>query len=166
MKKSPRTIDFKTATHDELDEYGMQLLVWDAPELSVVLRGHLLVEQVLEALISQKMLYPDRLFEKQRLSFDMKCDLANAMGVLPATHLSAAKALSSIRNAYAHQADHSVSVEQLNSLKIEWADIQKEAYAVACAEGKDEPIRLAIIFLNWSFLRLLHPGDGPNSSIS
>jgi len=157
MKKAPQTIDFKTATHEELDEYGMQLLVWDAPQLSVVLRGHLLIEQVLEALISQKMPHPDRLFEKQRLSFEMKCDLANAMGVLPGAHLGAAKALNSIRNAYAHRADHAVSVEQLNSLKIEWADIQNEAYAAACAKGTDEAIRLAIIFLNWSFLRLLHP---------
>ena len=51
MKKLPRAIDFATATHDELDEYGMQMLVWDAPELSVILRGHLLIERVLETLI-------------------------------------------------------------------------------------------------------------------
>ena len=55
MKKPIRTVDFKTASHDDLDEYGMQMLIYDAPELSVVLRGHLLIERVVEALISKKM---------------------------------------------------------------------------------------------------------------
>ena len=116
------------------------------------------------------MAYPARFFEKQRVSFEMKCDLANALGVLPGAHLSAAKALNGIRNAYAHREDHTVSLEQLNSLKIQWVDIQDKAYAVACTKGVDEAIRLAVIFLNWSFIRLLHPastdpGHSPNNSL-
>lgn len=47
MKKPIRTVDFKTAPRDELDEYGMQMLIYDAPELSVVLRGHLLMSKSL-----------------------------------------------------------------------------------------------------------------------
>jgi len=155
MKKLPRSIDFTTATHDELDEYGMQMLVWDAPELSVILRGHLLIEQVIEALISQKMKYPDRFFGNQRITFEMKADLASALGVLPEAHLSAAKALNNIRNAYAHREDHKLKFEDLNSLKIRWVAIQKKAYAVACTKGVEEAARIAIIFLNWSFLKLL-----------
>ncbi len=108
MKKVARTIDFKTASHDDLDDYGMQKLIYDAPELSAVLRGHLLIEQVIEALIAQKMEFPDRFFKNQRVSFEMKVDLASALGVLPETHLSAAKALSNIRNSYAHREDHSL----------------------------------------------------------
>lgn len=155
MKKLPRTIDFKTATHDELDEYGMQVLVLDAPELSVILRGHLLIERVIEALISQKMKRPDRFFENQRITFEMKCDLAFALGVIPDAHLSAAKALNNIRNSYAHREDHKLSFEELNSLKIRWTATQKKAYAMACTKGVDEAARISIIFLNWSFLGLL-----------
>jgi hypothetical protein len=155
MKKVARTIDFKTASHDDLDDYGMQMLIYDAPELSVVLRGHLLIEQVIEALIAQKMKYPDRFFNNQRISFEMKVDLASALGVLPETHLGAAKAMNNIRNSYAHREDHSLSIDELNSLKIRWDKKQKQAFDMACTKGVDEAARLAIIFLNWSFLKLL-----------
>ena len=155
MKRPPRSVDFKTASHDELDNYGMQMLVWDAPELSVVLKGHLLIEQVIEALIAQKMKHPDRFFGSQRVTFEMKTDLASALGVLPDAYLSAAKALNNIRNSYAHREDHQLSVEELNSLKIRWTPSQKKAYTLACTKGIDEAARIAIIFLNWSFLKLL-----------
>lgn len=154
-KKRSRSIDFSTVSHDELDDYGMQMLVWDAPELSVVLRGHLLIEQVLETLIAQKMKHPERLFENHRVTFEMKVDLASALGVIPDAHSGAAKALNNIRNAYAHREDHKVSFDELNSLKIKWVEIQKKAYEIACSKGVEEAARLAIIFLNWSFLNLL-----------
>jgi hypothetical protein len=87
----------------------------------------------------------------------MKVDLADAMGLLPPPYVSAAKALNNIRNAYAHREDHKITPEELNSLKIKWALIQKKAYAVALAKGPEEAAQIAVIFLNWSFLRLLHP---------
>lgn len=155
MKKLLRSINFATATHNELDEYGMQMLVWDAPELSVVLRGHLLIERVIEALIAQRMKHPDRFFQNHRVAFEMKVDLASALGVLPDAHVSAAKALNNIRNAYAHRENHKLTFEELNSLKLRWAATQKKAYELACTKGVEEAARIAIIFLNWSFLKLL-----------
>jgi len=156
-RRQPPTIDFVTATHEELDQYGMELLVFEAPELSKILRGHLLVERTLEALISKKLAKPKKFFENHRVTFEMKVDLADALGVLPPSHVSAAKALNNIRNAYAHREDHKLSVEELNSLKIKWVPIQKQAYAAALTKGPEEAASIAIIFLNWSFLRLLHP---------
>lgn len=161
MKKLPRSINFATATYDDLDEYGMQVLVWDAPELSFVLRGHLLIERVIETLIAQRIAHPDRFFGNHRATFEMKADLASALGVLPDTHLSAAKALNNIRNAYAHREDHKLTFEELNSLKIRWVAIQKKAYKAACTKGVEEAAGIAIIFLNWSFLNLLPQANAP-----
>jgi len=159
MKKLLRSIDFLTATHDELDEYGMFMLVWDAPELSVILRGHLLIERVIEALISRKMKEPDQFFKKHRITFEMKVDLAVALGLLTKPHMSAAKALNNIRNSYAHREDHELTLEELNSFKIHWNSTQKNAYKMACTKGTAEAARIAIIFLNWSFLQLLNQGS-------
>lgn len=157
-RRQPRTINFDTATHEELDEYGMGLLALDeAPELSKVLRGHLLIERTIETLISRKLEKPKMLFDNHRITFEMKVDLADALGVLPSPYVSAAKALNRIRNAYAHREDHKLSIEELNTLKIKWEPIQKQAYAIALAKEPEEAAGLAIIFLNWSFLRLLHP---------
>ena len=160
MKRATRTIDFAAASHEELDEYGMQILAWDAPELSVVLRGHLLIERVIETLIAHKMKHPDRFFQNHRPTFEMKVDLAFALGVLPDAYVGAAKALNGIRNSYAHREDHKLTVEELNSLKIRWEKVQKQAYEVACVKGVAEATSLAIIFLNWSFLKLLPQANG------
>jgi hypothetical protein len=158
LRRQPGTIDFDTATHGELDEYGMGLLAFDAaPELSKVLRGHLLIERTIETLISRKLEKPKKFLENHRVTFEMKVDLADALGVLPPPYVSAAKALNNIRNAYAHHEDHRLSLEELNSLKIEWVAIQKQAYAAALVRGTEEAASIAIIFLSWSFLRLLHP---------
>ena len=39
MKKPTAKIDFATATYEEIDQYGMELLVFGAEELSTILRG-------------------------------------------------------------------------------------------------------------------------------
>ena len=158
-RRQPPTIDFVTATHEELDQYGMALLVGEAPELSQILRGHLLIERTLEALIARKLEKPKKLFDNHRVTFELKVDLADALGVLPPSHVSAAKALNNIRNAYAHRENHKLSVEELNSLKIKWASIQKKAYAAELNKGPEKAAIMAIIFLNWSFLGLLHPAQ-------
>ena len=155
--RHPPSIDFATASHEELDQYGMELLVFEAPELSKILRGHLLIERTLEALIARKLEKPKKLFDNHRVTFELKVDLADSLGVLPASHVSAAKALNNIRNAYAHREDHRLSIDELNSLKIKWVPIQKKAYAAALAKGPKEAAGIAVIFLNWSFLKLLHP---------
>lgn len=156
-RAATRSIDFATATHDELDRYGMEMLVFGSPEISSILRGHLLIERTIEALIAKNLSKPKKLFDNHRVTFEMKVDLADAMGVLPPSHVSAAKALNGIRNAYAHREDHKITAEELNSLKIRWEPIQKKAYAAALAKGPEEAAQIAVIFLNWSFLRLLHP---------
>lgn len=153
----PRSIDFTTASHEELDQYGMETLVFGAPEISSILRGHLLIERTIETLIAKNLSKPKKFFDNHRVTFEMKVDLADAMGVLPPPYVSAAKALNYIRNAYAHREDHAITVEELNSLKIEWDPLQKKAYAVALTKGPEEAAQIAIIFLNWSFLRLIHP---------
>jgi len=154
-----RTIDFATASHEELDQYGMETLVFGSPEISSILRGHLLIERTIETLIAKQLSKPKKLFENHRVTFEMKVDLADAMGLLPPPYVSAAKALNNIRNSYAHREDHAISAEELNSLKIKWAPIQKKAYAVTLKKGPQEAAQLAVIFLNWSFLELLHPAN-------
>jgi len=158
-KSKHPTIDFETATHEEIEHYVMEMLVFETPELFKILRGHLLIERTLEVLIARKLTKPKKLFENHRVTFELKVDLADALGVLPPSYVGAAKALNNLRNAYAHREDHKLSEKELNSLKINWVPIQKKAYAAALTKGPEEAAGIAIIFLNWSFLNLLHPAQ-------
>jgi hypothetical protein len=156
-RSAPRTLDFSTASFKELENYGMETLIKDAQEISSILRGHLLIERTIETLITKKLTKPKKFFDNHRVTFEMKVNLADALGILPAPYVSAAKALNNIRNSYAHREDHKLTIAELNSLKIKWVPLQKRAYAAAVAKGTEDAARIAVIFLHWSFLELLRP---------
>ncbi len=149
------SIDFNSATFDELDELAMQQLVFDASELSPILKGHLFIERIVETIISNHLKDPKALFQKNRLTFDLKIDLASAMGILDKKYISAFKALNKIRNNYAHKDDYKVTYEELSSLKLDWIEPQDRAFRTAKAKGVEEAAKIATIFLCWKALLLI-----------
>ena len=149
-------MDFNSASFDELDQHAVEQLVFETGgELSPILKGHLFIERVLETLISQNIPKPAVLFGKRRLSFELKVDLARALGLLSEKYVSAFKALNTIRNNYAHQASYKVTFEELTGLKFHWEPIQQEAYTVACTKGVEEAARIATLFLCWKTIHLI-----------
>ena len=67
--KAPRAINFETASHEELDQYSMDMLVFGSPELSSILSGHLLIERTIETLIAEKLTKPKKFFDNRRVTF-------------------------------------------------------------------------------------------------
>ncbi|MFC1557215.1 hypothetical protein ACFL5L_04455 [candidate division KSB1 bacterium] len=147
-------LDFNNLTFDELDQQVMEKLVFDDNENSPILKGHLFVEKVLETLISKNLSKPKSFF-KSRRTFELKIDLAKAMGLIDEKYESAFKALNRIRNNYAHKGDYHVTVEELNSFKFEWEDIQNQAFDRACTKGAGEAAKIATIFLCWKAIHLI-----------
>ena len=152
-------MDFKGTSYDDLDQKVMEQLVFDDSAISPILKGHLFVERVLEELISDKLSHPNAIMRRGRMSFDLKVDLARALGVLSEKHVSAFKALNNIRNDFAHDGNYQVRAEVLNSLKLSWAPIQRKAFKKACDDGPSEAARLATIFLCWDALKLVKQPD-------
>ncbi|MEK7761245.1 MAG: hypothetical protein AAB433_06675 [Nitrospirota bacterium] len=153
-------MDFSTASFDELDQHAMEQLVFGTGELSPILKGHLFIERVLETLISENISKPAALFGKRRLNFELKVDLALALGLLSEKHVSAFKALNKIRNSYTHQASYKVTFEELTSLKFDWEPIQQKAYKAACTKGVEEAAQIGTIFLCWKAIYLLKKPTG------
>jgi hypothetical protein len=147
-------LNFNELSFDELDQHAMEKLVFDDQEISPILKGHIFIEKVLETLISNNLKKPEALFKKMR-SFELKADLALAMGLINQQYYSAFKAINNIRNNYAHKHDYSVSIEELSGLKFEWADIQNKAFKAACSKSSGEGVRIATIFLCWKAIGLI-----------
>jgi len=124
-------------------------------ELAQILTGHLLIERVLETAISEKLEHPDRLFGQRNIGFGMKLRLANSLGLLDEQHYSAAKAFNRIRNRYAHDPDYQVSINELSPLEIDWEPVQKTAFDATATKGVGEAAKIVVIFLCWSFQRML-----------
>ena len=147
-------MDLNNLSFDELDQHAMENLVFDDEEISPILKGHIFIEKILETLISNHLKKPKAFFNKNR-SFDMKVDLAYAMGLLDEKYYSSFKSINKIRNNYAHKHNYKVSIEELNSLKFDWEDIQEQAFNGACSKGTGEASRIAIIFLSWKAIHLI-----------
>ena len=151
-------MNFEELSFDELDQHAMGHLIFDDTEISPILKGHIFIEKVLETLISRKLENPSRLF-KQRRSFDLKADMAIAMGLIDEKHYSGFKAINNIRNGYAHKPDYKVTVEELYNLKFDWVDMQAKAFEVSCTRGIEEAARVATAFLCWKAILLIKEPD-------
>ena len=151
-------MDLNELSFDELDQHAMERLVFDDEEISPILKGHIFIEKILEALISNNLVNPNALFKRRR-SFELKADLARSMGLIDEKYYSAFKAINNIRNHYAHIHDFKVTVEELSGFKFDWEDIQNQAFKVACSKGAGEAARIATIFLCWKAIHLIKKPD-------
>ncbi|WP_345993100.1 hypothetical protein [Sulfurimonas sp. HSL-1716] len=149
---------FDEMSYDELDQHAMECLIFDDEEVSPILKGHIFIEQVLETLLSNNLQNPSTFFKKNR-SFDIKVDLAYAMGLLNDNYYSAFKAINNVRNKYAHKHNYKVSIQELKAFKFDWEDIQNQAFEGACKKGVGEAARIATIFLSWKAIYLIKNYD-------
>lgn len=147
-------MSFDTLSFDELDEHAMERLIFDEEEISPILKGHIFIEKILETLISNNLHTPQALFKRTR-SFELKVDLALAMGLIDQKYFSAFKAINNIRNNYAHKHDYKVTIKELSGFKFDWEPVQNKAFDVACSKGAGEAVRLATIFLTWKAIHLI-----------
>lgn len=146
-------MSFNNLSFNELDEHVIQKLIFDEEEMSPILKGHIFIEKILETLISNNLSNSKAFFKRTR-SFDLKVDLALAMGIINEKYFSAFKAINKVRNNYAHKHEYRVTIEDLNSFKFEWGATQNEAFNVACTKGAGEAARIATIFLCWKAVYL------------
>jgi len=147
-------LSFDNLSFDEIDQHAMERLVFDDEEISPILKGHIFIEKVLETLISKNLKDPNAFFKSTR-SFDLKTDLALAMGLINKKYYSAFKAINKVRNNYAHKHDYKVSLEDLSGFKFDWVEIQNKAFKVACSKGAGEAARISTIFLCWKAIQLI-----------
>ncbi len=114
-----------------------------------------MIEGLLDALIAKSLPQPDGLMSHRGLTFDLKIELANSLGILPQEHFAALKALNKIRNQYSHKPDYKITFDDLSPLKFGWEDIQKKAFKVAKAKGIADAVQISMIFLSFAFQALL-----------
>ncbi|MBP7722349.1 MAG: hypothetical protein KA155_07405 [Alphaproteobacteria bacterium] len=153
-------MNFAELTYEDIDQHVMEQLVFEEDSMSPILRGHILIEKILETLLSNHMLNAETFF-KTRRSFDLKLDIAFSLDLINKKYYSAFKGINKIRNNFAHKHNFVLGFEELNSLKFDWAEIQHEAFAAACTKGPGEAAKIATIFLCWKAIRLIkEPQDG------
>ena len=133
---------------------GSILPAWEEEEIGRHW-SHVDVERLLDTAIQRGVRHPEFLNSKDRLSFDLKVDLARALGVLPERMVSAIRALNGLRNRVVHTDDFRPSLADLRRLRLDWHPMQVKAFNVARAKGLEEAERIACLFLAWRCIRLV-----------
>jgi hypothetical protein len=118
------TFSYTDATFEDLDQRAVEKLIFEQAEGQFILRTHVFIERLLDTAIQRNVRYPERLNAKDRLSFELKVDLARALGVLPERMVSAIRALNGLRNRVVHIDDFRPSLAELRRLRLDWQPIQ------------------------------------------
>ena len=91
-------------SRDNFKEYVFKYFgpktILESDDLTVVIRGHLLIENILEKILSTKLNI--KVFEEKDLTFDLKLKMAHSMNLLVNLY-PAIKRLNKIRNVFAHK---------------------------------------------------------------
>lgn len=148
-------MNFEDLDFNDLDELSVQHLIFDTKELTYILKGHLFIERIIEALIRKNIKNPEVLF-KQQLSFSLKLNLAISLGLITQKYVTPIKALNKLRNQYAHDGNYNVTVKELLQLKYHWEPIQKKAFETAVKKGIEDATMIATLFLCWACIHLLN----------
>jgi hypothetical protein len=153
--------DYNSASLDELDERAVQQLIFDDKDVFSLLKGHLIIEGILETLIKRNLKYPNHLLNKRQLSFDFKVDLLRSLDAIPEKIVSPIKAINKLRNDLAHTEEHEITMDDLKKLQFEWEGTQKTAFNMAYKrKGIGEATTIATLFLVWRCLHLItKPGS-------
>ena len=93
---------YRDISQDVTLEFILRVRLHD-DEVAVILKGHLLVEYLINKIIEQKHATPDKILEKSRnFTFSKKLHLVHSMGLLPHYLFENINRINRLRNKLAH----------------------------------------------------------------
>ncbi|MDQ7797612.1 MAG: hypothetical protein RDU76_01540 [Candidatus Edwardsbacteria bacterium] len=113
MKKNKKI--FEEYIDKEYNKFSLTLDSKDDVVL-VVLRFHLIVENLMERIIKTKLKRGDKIIESGHLSFNQKLQLVDAFDILDNTCIQAIKNLNTVRNKCAHDKDKTITVNDIENI--------------------------------------------------
>jgi hypothetical protein len=129
---------------DSFDHDGSGLAQWMAmigaqaneDDLGLVVRGHLLLESILRAMLETGFLYPINADAYSRgLTLTLRAELCVALGMIDGTWLAPIRNVNRIRNAFAHRPLHEVREVDVDALISSMPRIGKDVFDALEAAG-------------------------------
>ncbi|MDP3857010.1 MAG: hypothetical protein Q8Q73_04515 [Stagnimonas sp.] len=103
--------------------------------LTMVLRAHFAIEQLLNAAIRKHLQSPSR--EIERLTFSLKIELVAAFGIIPKPSLPLFRQFNALRNKLAHNPFASLLLGDIRSMATSLSELQR---AIVKNGDKNEPL--------------------------
>jgi hypothetical protein len=140
-----------------LGEEAIALLAFQDTEEYRVIRGHIMIERLLDDLLEHNLKGYNKLVRKHRIYFDLKVDLCLALGLMTERLGNALHILNRIRNRISHEKNPEISQNEIKRLNTKFykEPMFQKALEFVYKEGYKDALMLSTLLLYWEVARLV-----------
>jgi hypothetical protein len=140
-----------------LGEDAIALLAFQDTEEYRVIRGHIMIERLLDDLLGHNLKGYDKLVKKHRIYFDLKVDLCLALGLMTERLGNALHTLNRIRNRLSHEKNPEISQNEIKKLNTKFykEPMFQKALESVYKQGYKDALMLSTLLLYWEVARLV-----------
>ena len=144
-------------TFKELGEEAVLLLAFQDTEEYRAIRGQIMIERLLDALLEKNLGKYRTLLKKHRVYFDLKVDLCLSLGIISDKLGNALHTLNKIRNRLSHEKNPQISQEEIKRLNTKFYNepMFQKALEFVSSKGYKDALMLSTLFLYWEVSHLL-----------
>lgn len=139
----------------------VNLLAFEDTEEYRVIRGHIMIERLLDKLLQTKLSKYGNLLKKHRVYFDLKVDLCMSLKIIQDKLAVALHTLNKIRNKLSHQENPEISLDEIKRLNTKFFNepMFQKALDMVYKKGYKDFLMLSTMFLYWEVNKLIQKDD-------
>ncbi len=141
----------------ELGEEAVLLLAFEDTEEYRVIRGHVMIERLLDSLLEKNLTKYRMLLKRHRIYFDLKVDLCLSLKLISDKLGNALHTLNKIRNKLSHEKNPDISQDEIKRLNTGYYEepMFQKALESVYEKGYKDALMLSTLFLYWEVSRVL-----------
>ena len=153
--------DVSETAFKRLGEEAVALLAFLDTEEYRVIRGHIMIERLLDDLLEQNLKGYKKLLKKHRIYFDLKVDLCLVLGLMSERLGNALHSLNRIRNKLSHEKNPEISQNEIKRLNTKFykEPMFQKALEFVYEKGYKDALMVSTLFLYWEVARLITKTD-------
>lgn len=144
-----------------LGEEAVALLAFQDTEEYRVIRGHIMIERLLDDLLEQNLKGYAKLLKRHRIYFDLKVDLCLVLGLISERLSNALHTLNKIRNKLSHEKSPEISQTEIKKLNTKYYKdpMFQKALEFVYKKGYKDALMLSTLLLYWEVAHLVTKTD-------
>jgi len=148
-------------TFKKLGFEAVDLLTFIDTEEYRVIRGQIMIENLLDALLGKNLSSYKKLAKRHRIYFDLKVDLCLSLNLISERLGEALHTLNKIRNKLSHEKNPTISMDEIKKLNTRFYNepMFQKALDFVYEKGYKDALMLSTLFLYWEVSRIVTQKD-------
>jgi len=148
-------------TFKKLGFESVELLTFTDTEEYRVIRGQIMIENLLDELLGKNLSSYKKLAKRHRIYFDLKVDLCLSLNLISERLGEALHTLNKIRNKLSHEKNPTISMDEIKKLNTRFYSepMFQKALDFVYEKGYKDALMLSTLFLYWEVSRTVTQKD-------